>query len=61
MILDKAKAFVAAGLAFGASFIATKWGLEVPVSLQTLLVDALVGLIAGLGTWAVPNAKPPGA
>lgn len=58
MILDKAKALVAAGVAFGASIIATKWGLDVPLSLQTFLVDAAVGVLAGFFTWAVPNATP---
>lgn len=54
-MLDKAKALVAAGVAFGASWIAARWGLNVPEDAQVWIASAITALITGAMTWAVPN------
>lgn len=58
VILDKAKALVAALIGFVASYIAVKFGFNVPEEAQTWIVTAIVGLLTGFFTWLTPNTPP---
>lgn len=59
MILDKAKALVAAIIAFAASYVAVKFGFNIPEDAQVWIASAITGALSGVFTWLVPNATPP--
>lgn len=61
MLLDKAKALVAAIIAFAASYVAVKWGFNVPEDAQVWIASAITGLLSGFFTWLVPNQPAPPA
>lgn len=58
MILDKAKALVAAIVAFAASYVAIKFGFNIPEDAQIWIASAITGLLGGFFTWLVPNTPP---
>lgn len=53
MILDKAKALVAAAVAFGATWAATKFGFELSPEIQ----GTIVGIITSLFVYFTPNKE----
>ena len=55
MILDKAKALVAAIVGFGASYAAIKFGFNIPEDAQVYAAATISGLLTGFFTWLVPN------
>lgn len=57
MLMDKAKALVAAVIGFGASYLAVKFGFNIPEDAQVWIASAITGLLTGAITWLVPN-KP---
>ncbi len=57
MILDKAKALVAAAVAFGASWAAAKWGFQLPEDTQVWIASTITALLTGAFTWLTPNAQ----
>lgn len=61
MILDKAKALVAALVGFIASYIAVKFGFNVPEEAQVWIASAITGVLTGFFTWLTPNSPPPSA
>jgi hypothetical protein len=58
MILDKAKALVAAIIGFAASYIAVKFGFNIPEDAQIWIASAITGALTGVFTWLVPNTPP---
>lgn len=53
-ITDKAKAIVGAVVAFGATWVAKKWGFDISAEMQATIVAAIMGLVV----YFVPNSKP---
>jgi len=58
MILDKAKALVAAIIGFVATYVAIKFGFNIPEDAQVWIASAITGLLGGFFTWLVPNSTP---
>ncbi len=53
-ILEKAKAIVAAVVAFGATWVAQKWGFDISAEMQGTIVAAITAVFV----YIVPNATP---
>lgn len=56
-LLNSAKALVAAVVGFAATWVALRFGFEIPADLQMYATTIIVGAVSGALTWLVPNKE----